>query len=74
MGDTIVPLIFMSDATHLTNFAGDHKAWSVYMMIGNLYPAVRMRLALQSVLLVGLLPVPIELRDVPARQLDWQRV
>jgi hypothetical protein len=73
MGDTIVPLIFMSDATHLTNFAGDHKAWPVYMTIGNLSPAVRMRPATQSVLLVGLLPVPLKLRDVPARQLAWQR-
>jgi hypothetical protein len=34
----VVPLVFMSDATHLTNFAGDKKAWPVYMTIGNLFP------------------------------------
>jgi len=28
-GDTVVPLIFMSDRTHLLNFAGDKKEWSV---------------------------------------------
>jgi hypothetical protein len=43
------------------------------MTIGNLSPAVRMPSAMQSVLLVGLLPMPIKLRDVPACQLDWQR-
>jgi hypothetical protein len=31
----VVPLVFMSDATHLNNFAGDKKAWPVYMTIGN---------------------------------------
>jgi hypothetical protein len=54
----------MSDATHLTNFAGDKKAWPVYMTIGNLSPSVRNRPTTQSVLLVALLPVPIKLRDV----------
>jgi hypothetical protein len=64
----VVPLVFMSDATHLTNFAGDKKAWPVYMTIGNLPAAVRMRPAMQAVVLVALLPVPIKLRDVTASQ------
>jgi len=38
-GDTVVPMIFLSDATHLTNFSGDKKAWPVYMTIGNLSTA-----------------------------------
>jgi hypothetical protein len=54
----------MSDATHLTNFAGDSKAWPVYMTIGNLQTAVRNAPSTQSVLLVALLPVPIKLRDI----------
>jgi len=29
VGDTLVPLIFMSDGTHLSNFAGDNKVWPV---------------------------------------------
>jgi hypothetical protein len=62
----------MSDATHLTNFAGDKKAWPVYMTVGNLSSAVRNRPATQSVLLVALLPVPIKLRDVAASERDWQ--
>jgi hypothetical protein len=27
LGDTLVPLIVMSDGTHLPNFAGDTKEW-----------------------------------------------
>ncbi|KAI5789104.1 hypothetical protein EDC01DRAFT_616861, partial [Geopyxis carbonaria] len=33
---TLVPLIFSSDETHLTNFSGGKKEWPVYMTIGNL--------------------------------------
>jgi len=36
VGDTLVPLIFMSDGTHLSNSAGNKKVWPVYMTIGNL--------------------------------------
>ena len=30
-GGTVVPLLFASDKTHLTNFSGDKTAWLVYM-------------------------------------------
>ncbi|KAI5776111.1 hypothetical protein EDC01DRAFT_780046 [Geopyxis carbonaria] len=40
---TLVPLIFSSDETHLTNFSGGRKAWPVYMTIGNLDATVRSR-------------------------------
>jgi hypothetical protein len=68
-----VPLIFLSDATHLTNFAGDGKAWPVYMTIGNLLAAVRNAPSTQSVLLVALLPVPIKLRDISKARREFQR-
>jgi hypothetical protein len=35
-GATIVPLIFASDKTHLTNLSGDKQAWPLYMTIGNI--------------------------------------
>jgi hypothetical protein len=63
----------MSDATHLTNFAGDRKAWPVYMTIGNLPAAVRNAPSTQSVLLVALLLVPIKLHDIPKARRDFQR-
>ena len=59
-GDTIVPIIFMSDATHLTNFAGDQKAWPIYMTIGNIVSSARMANALLSVALLALLPIPMK--------------
>jgi hypothetical protein len=34
--DTLVPLIFMSDGTHISNFTGDKEEWPVYMTSGNL--------------------------------------
>ena len=36
-----MPLILFSDATHLTNFSGDKKAWPIYMTIGNLSAVAR---------------------------------
>ncbi|KAF8417083.1 hypothetical protein EV426DRAFT_540826, partial [Tirmania nivea] len=35
-GGTLVPVLLVSDETHLTNFSGDKKLWSVYMSIGNI--------------------------------------
>jgi len=35
-GGTVVPLLFASDKTHLTNFSGDKAAWPVYMSISNI--------------------------------------
>jgi len=35
-GATIVPVIFASDKTHLTNFSGDQHAWPLYRTIGNI--------------------------------------
>jgi hypothetical protein len=58
-------MIFLSDATHLTNFSGDKKAWPVYMTIGNLSAAVRMAPSQHGILLIALLPIPIKMRDVP---------
>jgi hypothetical protein len=66
-------MIFMSDATHLTNFSGDKKAWPIYMTIGNLSAAARMKHTMHSVLLVALLPIAIKMRDVPLKRRNAQR-
>jgi hypothetical protein len=73
VGGTLVPLIFLSDSTHLTNFAGDKKAWPVYMTIGNLRSSVRMKPTMHSVVLVALLPQPLKARDVPLAQKNKQK-
>ena len=63
----------MSDATHLTNFSGDKKAWPVYMTVGNLSASARMAPAMHSVLLVALLPIPIKMRDISASLYNAQK-
>jgi len=72
-GDTVVPIIFMSEATRLTNFSGDKKAWPVYMTIGNLSASARMATAMHSVLLVALLPITIKMRDIPLSRYKEQK-
>jgi hypothetical protein len=66
-------MIFMSDATHLTNFSGDKKAWPVYMTIGNLSTTVRMAPSHHGILLIALLPIPIKMRDVPMSVYNTQK-
>jgi len=73
VGDTLVPLIFMSDGTHLSNFAGDKKEWPVYMTIGNLSSKIRQTPSTHSVIMVALLPIPIKNRNIPQKRLDEQR-
>ena len=60
-GAMLVPIIGMSDQTHLTNFSGDKKAWPVYITIGNLPSSRRNRPGSLAVLLLALLPVPPKL-------------
>ena len=73
VGDTLVPVIFMSDGTHLSNFAGDKKEWPVYMTIGNLSSKIRQMPSTHSVVMVALLPIPIKNRNIPQKRLDEQR-
>jgi hypothetical protein len=71
--DTQVPLIFMSDGTHLSNFAGDKKEWPVYMTIGNLSSKIRQMPLAHTVVMVALMPIPIKNRNIPQKWLDEQR-
>jgi len=73
VGDTRVPLIFMSYRTHLLNIAGDKKEWPVYMTIGNQYSKICQMTSTHSVVMVTLLPIPIKNRNIPQEMLDEQR-
>jgi len=57
----LVPVIGMSDQTHLTNFSGDKKAWPVYIMVGNLPSGRHNSPTSMAVLLLALLPIPPKL-------------
>jgi len=72
-GDTVVALIFMSDGTHLLNFAGDKKEWPVYMTIGNLSLKIRQMPSMHTIVMVALLPIPIKNRNIPPKRLDEPR-
>jgi hypothetical protein len=48
----------MSDATHLSNYAGDKKEWPIYMTIGNTSSKIRQTPSMYAVVLVALLPIP----------------
>jgi len=72
-GDTVILMIFFSDATHLTNFYSDKKAWPVYMTIGNLSTTIRMAPSYHGILLIALLPIPIKMRDVPTPKYNAQK-
>ena len=43
MSRYLLALIFMSDATHLSNYAGDKKEWPIYMTVGNLSSELRQK-------------------------------
>jgi len=73
VGYTLVPLSFISDRTHLTNFAGDKKQWHLYVMIGNLLFKVRQMPATHSVVMVALLPILIKTCNILQKRLDEQR-
>jgi len=73
VGDTLVHLMFMSDGTHLSNFAGNNKQWPVYMTIGSLPWKLRQMPSTHSVIMVALRPIPIENRNDPQKWLDEQR-
>jgi len=71
--DALVPLMLMSDGTHLSNFAGDMKQWPVYMTIGNLSSKIRQMPSTHSIIMVTLLPIPIKNRNNPQKGQDVQR-
>ena len=54
----MVPLLFPSDKTQLTNFSGDKAAWPVYMPIGMISKDFRWQGSKRACVLVALLPIP----------------
>ena len=73
LGDTLVPLIFMSNGTYLSNLAGDKTEWPLYMTIGNQSLKIRQTPSTHTVVMVALLPIPIKNRNIPQTRLDEQR-
>jgi len=56
IGSMLVPVLFASNATHLTNFSGNGKVWPLYMIIGNIKSGNGNRPTSYAWILVALLP------------------
>ena len=72
-GDRLVSLKFMSNGTHLSNFAGNKKVWPVYMTIGHQSLKIRLMPSMHTIVMVALLPIPIMNHNIPPKGLDEQR-
>jgi hypothetical protein len=70
VGVTLVPLIVMSDRTHLSNFAGAKKEWPVYVTIGNLSSKLCQMPSRHSIVMVTLLLSLIKHHNMPQKQRD----
>jgi hypothetical protein len=73
VGDTLVPLIFMSDGTRLLNFAGDKNERPIYMAIGNHYSKICQMPAMHSVLIGSYLPIPLKNLIIHQKRHDERR-
>ncbi|KAF8248542.1 hypothetical protein K440DRAFT_547506 [Wilcoxina mikolae CBS 423.85] len=73
VGDTLVPMILMSGGTYLTNYSGDKKVWLIYMTFGNLSAAAQIKYTKSNMLLVGLLSIPMKMREISLKRINVLR-
>ncbi|KAF8421876.1 hypothetical protein BGX38DRAFT_1108145, partial [Terfezia claveryi] len=66
VGATLVPVLFASDTTHLTNFSSDGKVWPIYISMGNIKSRFRNKPISYAWILVALLPhSPKRVKKIP---------
>jgi len=70
VGDTLVPLTFLMDGTHLWNFPGDKDVRPEYMTIGNLSSKIRQIATMHRIVMVALLPILTKNSNIRLKQLD----
>jgi len=71
--DTLVPIIFLSNGTHLSNFAGDKKEFPVYISIRNVSSKICQIGSTSGIVIIALLPFPIKNRKICQKWLDELR-
>jgi hypothetical protein len=71
--DTMFPLIFMSDKTHLSNFAGDKTEWPEYITIGTLSSKICQMPSMHCTVMVTLLLIRIKNHNISQNRLDENR-
>ena len=73
VGSTLVPVLFTSDTTHLTNFSGDGKVWPLYMSIVNIRSSIMNKPKSHAWVPVAILPnSPKRIKKVPGWSEDKQ--
>jgi hypothetical protein len=73
VGDTLIPLIFMSNGTHISNYGGDIEEWSGYMTISNVSSMIRQMPSMHCIIVVALLSIEIKNCNIPQEQLHKQQ-
>jgi hypothetical protein len=63
----------MSDETHLSNLAADKKEWPAYVRMRNPSSKVCQMPSKHSIVMVDLLPIPINNRNIPQKRLGEQQ-
>ncbi|RPA70648.1 hypothetical protein BJ508DRAFT_219111, partial [Ascobolus immersus RN42] len=69
-GFFVIPIIFGSDETHLTNYSGDKAIWPLYISIGNLPSDIRNAPTSLGWELAALLPIPPKHAGGPQKVID----
>ena len=54
----VIPFIFMSDVTHLTNYSRGKQVWPIYMMIGNISLEIRQKPSQMTSIVIAIIPNP----------------
>jgi len=72
VGDTLVPMNFMSNGACFLNFAGDKNEWPVYRTIGNVSLKFHQMPSTDSIIMVPLWLSPIGNRNIFQKCLDEQ--
>lgn len=73
VGSTLIPVLFASDQTHLTNFSGDKKLWPWYISLGNIKAEIRNKPNFHAWIPLALLPVPPKrVTKLPGHSTDEQ--
>ncbi|KAF8414988.1 hypothetical protein EV426DRAFT_506761, partial [Tirmania nivea] len=75
VGSILIPILLVSDQTHLTNYSGDKKLWPLYMSIGNIKSTVCNKPTINAWIPIALLPVPSKrLHKIPNYSMETQEL
>src|SRR5688572_5031307 len=69
----VIPLIFMSNAIHLTNYSREKQMWPIYITIGNISSEIHPKPSQMISIAIALIPNPPILRQTTTTQKNFLR-